>query len=80
MDESWSETLERALASETPTLTLRDAVVRLRNEGIARERLQEQLEALRARLRHEQREEGEDAVLEVLDFLTGWSSPHMTID
>lgn len=54
--------------------------MRLRNEGIARERLQEQLEALRARLRHEQREEDEDAVLEVLDFLTGWSSPHMTID
>jgi hypothetical protein len=80
VNEGWSETLERALASETPTLTLRDAVVRAREEGVARERLQEQLEALRARLRHEGREEDEDVVLEVLDFLSGWSSPHLRID
>jgi hypothetical protein len=39
----------------------------------------EGLEELRFELREEGREDAEDTVLDVMDFITGWSSPHMRI-
>jgi hypothetical protein len=38
------------------------------------------LRALRGHLRDAGRDADEDMVLEVMDFLAGWSSPHMKID
>ena len=68
-----------ALASEKPLESLRRTVARELEAGVTRERLIAQLEELRADLRRSGREDDEDVVLEVMDFLTGWSSPHMRL-
>jgi hypothetical protein len=68
-----------ALASEDPLESLRRAVARELDAGVPRTLLTAQLEELRADLRRSGREDDEDVVLEVMDFLTGWSSPHMRL-
>lgn len=68
-----------ALASEKALESLRQAVERELEAGVPREQILSQLEELRADLRHSDREVDEDVVLEVMDFLTGWSSPHMRL-
>jgi len=68
-----------ALASERPLESLRRAVARELEAGVPRERILAQLEELRGDLRRSGREEADDVVLEVMDFLTGWSSPHMRL-
>jgi hypothetical protein len=68
-----------ALASEQPLERLRRTVARELESGVPRERLVAQLEDLRADLQANGREDDEDVVLEVMDFLTGWSSPHMRL-
>jgi hypothetical protein len=67
------------LTDDEPTLRLRAVVAQLVAEGISRELLQQELLDWRKDLREHGRDEDEDVVLEVLDFLTGWSSPHMSI-
>jgi hypothetical protein len=54
---------------------LRDVVTELLAAGADRARVQEQLEAFRVRLQEQDREDDEDTVLDVLDFVTGWCSP-----
>jgi hypothetical protein len=76
----WPPAYEEALAAAEPTLALREAVVRAREAGVGRDVVQGQLEALREHLRRAGRDEHEDVVLGVMDFLAGWSSPHTTID
>jgi len=68
-----------ALASEEPLETLRRTVARELKAGVPRERILGQLEELRADLRRSGREDDENLVLEVMDFLIGWSSPHMRL-
>jgi hypothetical protein len=51
----------------------------LKAHPAARPHILEGLEELRAELRQEGLTEAEDTVLEVMDFLTGWSSRHMRI-
>lgn len=68
-----------ALASEKPLERLRRTVERELEAGVPRERVIAQLEDLRADLRASGREHDEDVVLEVMDFLTGWSSPHVRL-
>jgi hypothetical protein len=68
-----------ALASEDPVKSLRRAVARDLEAGVPRERLVAQLEDLRSDLRVSVRADEEDIVLEVMDFLSGWSSPHMRL-
>ena len=71
--------LYAALASENALENLRQAVRRELETGVPRERLIAQLEDLRADLRASGCEDDEDVVLEVMDFLTGWSSPQMRL-
>lgn len=73
------ERLEAALRAECPTLQLREVVRQLLSEGWERDALITELEDWRPRLREAGREEAEDVVLEVLDFLTGFCSPHMQL-
>jgi len=68
-----------ALASEKPLEELRRSVAGELGAGVPRAQLIAQLEDLRADLRASGREDDEDVVLEVMDFLTGWSSPHMRL-
>ena len=74
------ELYEAALRSERPTGRLSDVVRQLlkdswrsREDGLA------ELEELRTYLQDQGRDADEDVVLEVMDFLTGWSAPHMSI-
>jgi hypothetical protein len=68
--------LYAALGSEKPLERLRRTVERELEAGVPRARLIAQLEDLRADLRASGREDDEDVVLEVMGFLTDWSSPH----
>ena len=80
MTTDWPASFEEALAAPEPTLSLRQAVVQARTAGAGRDTVERQLRALREHLQRAGREADEDVVLEVMDFLAGWSSPHMTID
>jgi hypothetical protein len=73
------ERLAHALCSEEPTVSLADAVRAMVAQGQDRDRIYEELELLRTRLQKDGRESDEDSVLEVMDFLTGFSSPHARI-
>lgn len=71
---------EESLRSEDPTAALSDAVRRLHKaSGKGRQEILAELEDFRNVLREENRERDEDVVLEVMDFLVGWSSPHVSL-
>lgn len=68
--------LRKALQEQRTMEELRSIVETLLNKGYEEDTLLTELEAFR-----EQSEDDpyEDVVLEVMDFLTGWCSPHMRI-
>jgi hypothetical protein len=70
---------DEALRSDQPVLCLREVVQELLTEGQDRRALLVELEHLRGWLRETGREESEDVVLEVMDFVVGWCSPHMEV-
>jgi hypothetical protein len=72
---------DAALRAHTEVLLeLRELVAEeLRNDPDSREELLEALERIRLDLREEGRSDIEDIVLDVMDFVTGWSSPHMRV-
>lgn len=47
--------------------------------GVPRQEVLDQLEALRYELRETGTEGQEDAVLDVMDFVSGWCSPHVRL-
>ncbi|HMC66059.1 MAG TPA: hypothetical protein VKI65_14065, partial [Gemmataceae bacterium] len=51
--------------------------LRLMSECQDAESILDMLEDKRRRLREENRDREEEVVLDVMDFLTGWCSPHM---
>ena len=71
------------LANNTPGASLTLPLWRLAggalDAGYPREQLIEDFEALRAHFEQQGEEEREDAVLEAMDFLYGWCSPHMKL-
>jgi hypothetical protein len=71
--------LETALKSPQPLSVLRDLIQDRLSQGQRLQDVQDELERLRARLVAEQRDADEDVVLEALDLLVGWCSPHMRI-
>ncbi|HEU5159764.1 MAG TPA: hypothetical protein VFU43_22405 [Streptosporangiaceae bacterium] len=77
---SWFEEFENALGSSDATQALRGTVARILAADNDREQVRLALEEFRVALREQNRESDEDVVLEVLDFLTGWASPHMKIE
>jgi hypothetical protein len=70
---------DEALDDPEPTLRLRSTVQTLLEEGWTRELALEALQEFRAQLQGAGREADEDVVLEVMDFVTGWSSPHVKL-
>jgi hypothetical protein len=58
---------------------LRDFARRVLDQEYPREQLLADLEYIREELRERDDEAREDAVMEVMDFLYGWSSSHMKI-
>lgn len=54
---------------------LRECARELLAAGYPRQRLYDDFESVRAEMRERGQEEKEDAVMDVMDFLTGWCSP-----
>jgi hypothetical protein len=73
------ENFKRALHSGEPVHELRTLALELSSRGHDRTALVEKFEAVRRQLRLADRGADEDAVMDVLDFLTGWCSPHMRL-
>ena len=71
--------LEQALRSNEPVSELRNLALQLFAEGRPREAVLELFELARQQLRTANRETDEDAVMDVMDFLVGWCSPHMKL-
>jgi hypothetical protein len=71
------------LVADTPParlmFPLRDMARDALAQGYDRDALIEDFERVRARLDEQGEEEREDAVMEVMDFLYGWCSPHMKL-
>jgi hypothetical protein len=71
--------IELALHTETPVASLRDLAAELLRTGQDRDSVYELFESARAALREADREADEDAVMDVMDFLTGWCSRQMKL-
>jgi hypothetical protein len=71
--------IELALRTPSPVMSLRDLAAELLRSGQDRDAVYEVFESARAALRTADREADEDAVMDVMDFLIGWCSPHMTL-
>jgi hypothetical protein len=72
--------IDKALASSKPLSELRTLVCNLRSHGENTESILALLEASRRELREADREPEEDTILEVMDILVGWCSPHMRLE
>jgi hypothetical protein len=71
--------IEQALRSKDPVEELRSLAQRLITQGQDQPTILALFEQTRQRLRRENREADEDAVMDVMDFITGWCSPHMKL-
>ena len=69
-------TFRAALESKEARNSLWRAVNQALDAGLPRDQALTQLEELRTELRRSGRGDEEDAVLEVMDCLVGWCSPH----
>ncbi len=70
---------EEALRSPDPTEALRSVAFRLRAEGQEQEKVIAKFENARAQLREANRDAEEDIIMDVMDCLVGWCSPHVRI-
>jgi hypothetical protein len=70
---------EDALSSPDPVMQLRQLVIdHMEQKGLTNEQMLEVLEHVRLEVRTEM-PFAEDVVLDVMDFLAGWCSPHVKI-
>lgn len=72
----WKEETLSLLKTDAPLDKYHDILVRMKNEGISAAEAEKLFYEIRAIMISEGNEEGEDSVLEVLDFVVGWCSPH----
>ncbi len=73
------ERFDGALYADRPLDVLREVVQSLLAASYDRQVMIENLTAFALELRAAEREADEDVVFDVLDFLTGWCSPHMKL-
>ena len=73
------EALKSGIRSKQDTRALREIVVSLFDAGVTQESLLDGLKHLRKEFREAGDDEAEDAILEVMDYVVGWCSPHMRI-
>ena len=71
---------EQQLASENPLRELRNSVAhQLHEEHVPRDEVLRRLDTIRRELRAAGREEDEDIVMDVMDFVVGWCSPRQRL-
>ena len=68
--------IQQALGSSEPVNELRNLVLGLFAQGQSRDAILELFERARQQLRQADREAEEETVMDVMDFLVGWCSPH----
>lgn len=73
------EEINRALNSAAPHDTLRSVVLKLVLDGSERSELLKSLGEYRSLQKSVLSEAEDDIILEVMDYLAGWCSPHMKI-
>ncbi len=71
--------IEEAFRSSAPVNELRNLVLHLLADGQTRAAILGFLEGARQQLRQADRETDEETVMDVMDFLVGWCSPHMKL-
>ena len=71
--------LEKCLAAPDPLQQLRALVTNLLAEAQTQPAILELFETARKQLRQAGRERDEDTIMEAMDFLAGWCSPHMDL-
>ena len=72
--------IQAALLSPDPLRGLRSVAQNLRSEGEGRDAILELFERSRRELRESNREPEEDLLMEAMDFVVGWCSPHMKME
>jgi ribosomal protein L13 len=68
-----------AIATSEPVLRLREVVRGMLAQGQSKEDVLAELDRFRGTLHQARQEAAEDVVLDVMDFLVGWASPHMKV-
>jgi hypothetical protein len=76
---TFDESLEQALRSSEPVSALRALALQLLSGGQRKEAVLALFESARQQLREANRAADEDAVMDVMDCLAGWCSPHMKL-
>lgn len=76
---AFAKLIGTALRADQPLWELREVVKSLLAASYDRQVVIEDLTAFALELRAAGREADEDVVFDVLDFLTGWCSPHMKL-
>ncbi len=71
--------IEEALRTSEPVHNLRGVAENLLANGEERAAILKLFENARQHLRQSGRESDEDAVMDAMDFLVGWCSPHMKL-
>lgn len=74
------ESIEQALRSPEPANQLRSLVKQRFAEGMDKAVVLTAFEKARQELRQAGRPVDEDAVMDVMDYLVGWCSPHMKLE
>ena len=73
------EALKQSFKSKQGSLASRAIAVALIVGGVSKDSLMDDLEGLRKEFRALGDGDAEDIVLEVMDYVSGWCSPHMRI-
>src|SRR5438552_3387057 len=71
--------VQDALSSSDPLIRLRSLVQSLQAQGQDQSAILDLFEQARQQLREAGRDAEEDVVMEAMDFLVGWCSPHMSL-
>jgi hypothetical protein len=79
LEERVDKSLQEALETSEPVIAFRTSIAKLLDDGCERREIYDGLQALALRLREEDNEEQESIVLDVMDFLVGWSSSNMRL-
>lgn len=73
------EAFAAALNTGAPLLAIRAALSRFLERGASREAMLAELQDFRHEVRKGSRPQDEDVVLDAMDFVEGWCSPHMRV-
>jgi hypothetical protein len=76
---TFEDALNLALQSSEPLQEVRSFAEQLTRDGLSKAAVLEQFEQTRQSLRVQGKQREEDLLLEVIDFIEGWCSPHMKI-